>query len=572
MRAVFLTALLVAASAAAAQSHNMTLVGTLDPRPQGYADVWGYVGPTGREYALINARSGGGLSVIDVTDTPFVEEEYIPGSGSGSDVEVYSTYAYVSDDFGPTQIINLTNPENPSLVRSFGSGVHTLTVAGNYLYTQGGTGNGGVLIYSLANPTNPALVGQYQPHYVHDILVRGDTMYTAGIFGDGIDIVDISNRANPQLIERFNYPGSGAHNICSDASGSYIYVGDEIGSGQWTRIFDVRDPHNVEQVGAIIVDPNSTVHNCHVKDDLLYIGYYDGYGARVYDISEPAEPVEIAYYETGSGMMWSVYPHLPSGKLLGSLYSSGGLYVFRLEAPSCAIAYQGAVTGTVTGGGGTPRRVTFTGTVTNSGTGPRSVSFTLNYNRKIGGNPGPPQGSRRFGPFSYGPGATNFSLNVPVPANAPAGTYNWELVLEDKTTSPPQQCGEQSGQVTLPPARTAGADAGIADLVGEDAYMESFPVGSSTASAVTAPTTTVTVAPNPFATAATIRFALEAPTEVRLAVYDVLGREVAVLVDGPLEAGAHVAVFDGRGLPSGTYVYRLTAGRDVQTGRMALAR
>jgi choice-of-anchor B domain-containing protein len=318
---------------ASGQSLNMTLVGIANPRPaQGYADIWGYVGSNGREYALVNTRSDGGMTVVDVTAEPPVEVRFIPGAGgTGSDIEVYGDYVYVSDDQDPTKIFSLADPTNPVLVGTVPTDAHTLTVAGDYLYTQGGPSPGGVLIYSLANPASPALVGQYQPHYVHDIMVRGDTMYTAGIFGDGVDIVSLANRASPQLINRFNYPGSGAHNVCSTEDGSFIYVGDEIGSGQWTRIFDVRNPMNPTLVGQIIEDPSSTVHNCHVKGDLLYIGYYDGYGARVYDITVPAAPVEIAYYETGSGMMWSVYPHLPSGKIIGARYQSGGVYVWRLS-------------------------------------------------------------------------------------------------------------------------------------------------------------------------------------------------------------------------------------------------
>ncbi|HLT47525.1 MAG TPA: T9SS type A sorting domain-containing protein, partial [Rubricoccaceae bacterium] len=55
---------------------------------------------------------------------------------------------------------------------------------------------------------------------------------------------------------------------------------------------------------------------------------------------------------------------------------------------------------------------------------------------------------------------------------------------------------------------------------------------------------------------------------VRLAVYDVLGREVAVLADGHRDAGTHRATLDASGLAAGTYVYRLTVGNEVQTGRM----
>ncbi len=78
--------------------------------------------------------------------------------------------------------------------------------------------------------------------------------------------------------------------------------------------------------------------------------------------------------------------------------------------------------------------------------------------------------------------------------------------------------------------------------------------------------------PNPFARATTIRFATSEAAEARLAVYDVTGREVAVLLSGPVEAGQHEAVFDARGLASGLYVYRLEAGRTVETGRITLLR
>ncbi len=53
-------------------------------------------------------------------------------------------------------------------------------------------------------------------------------------------------------------------------------------------------------------------------------------------------------------------------------------------------------------------------------------------------------------------------------------------------------------------------------------------------------------------------------------VYDVTGREVARLVDGPMEAGTHRVTFDASRLPSGLYLYRVVAGRVVQHGKMLL--
>jgi len=53
-------------------------------------------------------------------------------------------------------------------------------------------------------------------------------------------------------------------------------------------------------------------------------------------------------------------------------------------------------------------------------------------------------------------------------------------------------------------------------------------------------------------------------------VFDVLGREVAVLVNERRAPGSYQDSFDGRGLASGVYIYRLTAGSFVQTRKMIL--
>jgi hypothetical protein len=64
--------------------------------------------------------------------------------------------------------------------------------------------------------------------------------------------------------------------------------------------------------------------------------------------------------------------------------------------------------------------------------------------------------------------------------------------------------------------------------------------------------------PNPLRQIATVRFATPVATTVRVAVYDALGREVARLVDGPMDAGRHQATFVSDGLPSGTYLLRMS--------------
>jgi hypothetical protein len=63
--------------------------------------------------------------------------------------------------------------------------------------------------------------------------------------------------------------------------------------------------------------------------------------------------------------------------------------------------------------------------------------------------------------------------------------------------------------------------------------------------------------PNPFSVATTIRYSLPQPMQVRLAVYDVLGREVAVLADQAQAAGIYAVDFEAGGLPAGVYLYRI---------------
>ena len=79
--------------------------------------------------------------------------------------------------------------------------------------------------------------------------------------------------------------------------------------------------------------------------------------------------------------------------------------------------------------------------------------------------------------------------------------------------------------------------------------------------------------PNPFNPTTNIRFQVPEAADVRLAVYDRLGREVAVILDGRMDAGSHEARFDATGLASGVYLYKLqaratgsTAGPDAVSG------
>lgn len=78
--------------------------------------------------------------------------------------------------------------------------------------------------------------------------------------------------------------------------------------------------------------------------------------------------------------------------------------------------------------------------------------------------------------------------------------------------------------------------------------------------------------PNPFNPSTRIRFSLPVTSFVSIVVYDLLGREVAVLVNDVRQPGEFEVDFTARGLASGVYVYRMRAGGFVQAKRLAVVR
>ncbi len=78
--------------------------------------------------------------------------------------------------------------------------------------------------------------------------------------------------------------------------------------------------------------------------------------------------------------------------------------------------------------------------------------------------------------------------------------------------------------------------------------------------------------PNPFNPVTTIDFSLAQTEAVRLTVHNLLGEEVAVILDRLMEPGSHTASFDGAGLASGVYTYTLQVGGFSQTKTFTLVK
>jgi hypothetical protein len=76
--------------------------------------------------------------------------------------------------------------------------------------------------------------------------------------------------------------------------------------------------------------------------------------------------------------------------------------------------------------------------------------------------------------------------------------------------------------------------------------------------------------PNPFNPATTITFELPSASHVSLRVYNLLGQEIGIMVDGMQTAGVHRVTFDASRCSSGVYLFQLKVGATVQTRKMLL--
>lgn len=360
----FILTFLLFLSAASQESGIVRLLGSFNGSSGGIyiSGSWGWTDSTGREYAILGNSCG--TSIVEVTNpTAIVERGFINGPCSGwREIQVHDHYAYVvSEGGGGTQIIDLSPlPSPPVLKKNFvysQSGknttyAHSIHIMDGFMYLNG-CGNwspGGVVMFSLADPLNPLFLSSYDRNYVHDCFVRGNTLYAAGIYGEGAQIVNITNKLSPQLTYSISYAGAGTHNMATTEDGRYLLTTDEIGSTPKTlKIWNLQTPPSFPKVAEYSGNPSGIVHNVFVRGDVAYMSYYAD-GLKVVDISNPAAPVELGGYDTSTEPVgtyegsWSVYPFFPSGNIAVT-DQQNGLFMVDLnfdgpKNPSAVSAYS----------------------------------------------------------------------------------------------------------------------------------------------------------------------------------------------------------------------------------------
>lgn len=340
-------------------------------------DCWGYVSPSGREYAIMGLEKGFGF--VEITDpTNPVILTVIPGPASTwSDVKIIGHHAYgVSEGGAGIRVMDLSQIDNGivTLVNTKQQNGHSSThnIVSNpdsgFVYLVGANiSNGGLVAVDVTtDPADPNIVGAWNQMYIHDAQVvtfhegpyaGREIAYCLAGFGGGSDqtglrIVDVTDKDNmftvsTALWSRARYAHQGWLSTCR----KYIYINDELDEGNsventTTRIFNVEDIENPYYVGTATTDLPAIDHNLYTTERLMFQANYRS-GLRVFDITDRENPYEIAYFDTypedddaSFNGAWSTYPYFPSGSVLISDIERG-LFIIRLSGEAAELHDHG---------------------------------------------------------------------------------------------------------------------------------------------------------------------------------------------------------------------------------------
>lgn len=310
---------------------NATLLARFDRSGTTYNDVWGYVAPNGDEYAILGTTRG--TYILNCTDPTNPQQVgYFSGpSSTWRDFRTYRHYVYaVTEGGGGVQIIDMADPDNPQLIKTWGqsefSHAHNvaLDTATGTLYPCG-TNNGMPIIDIATDPENPVVIGRYTSSYVHDLAVQDGLAHLGEISSDRYRILDVSDPSNPTVLGSTSI--SSCHNAWPSRDGQIAVVTSERSGGALT-VVDISNNRLLIRIGSFRTGVSSTsIHNAYLVDRVCHSSYYSE-GYQAVDVSDPSNPVRVAYYDTSSSTTgysgsWGCYPFMPSGVIYMSDFQNG---------------------------------------------------------------------------------------------------------------------------------------------------------------------------------------------------------------------------------------------------------
>lgn len=331
---------------------------------------------------FVYLASGNELLILDATNFTNIKRIYkatLTGRGP-TYVAVENGYAFVIETLGGLNIVDVRNPNTPKTVRVIPFQSHTagFKIKGNYAYlgriistksTEQGYSQTSVFeVIDISNPALSSVVGAVEiPTNITGLDVDGNYAYVIGSFPYRLTPIDISHPDNPKILKT-NESIVGSADLQDIAvQGGYAFIADGTFG---LRIVDVSDFANPKYIKDL--DLGGRTFNIHKSGGTLYLGveqkyfnvadvsdpetptrtytepftasykytsvvfsnkkvYFNGGGARIYDISDPKSPrqIKIKPAEVDSIQIQGTHLYSTIGEI--------GLLVYDLSDPSSMV-------------------------------------------------------------------------------------------------------------------------------------------------------------------------------------------------------------------------------------------
>ncbi|UCH34875.1 MAG: hypothetical protein JSV65_00530 [Armatimonadota bacterium] len=274
-------------------------------------------------YAYVAAS--GAMTILDVSNPARpVQVAHFDTPGTAFDVAVSGTHAYVADDIGGLQVIDVSDPTRPRLCASLvaRNGPHPRAIAlnGKQLYL---TGESGLWVVDISDPARPVVKSRWQSdHYPLGVGVDDACAYIADAWG-GLRVLAMSDPLRPVAVGRCETPDWAMQ---VEVRGRYAYVAAKA-SG--LRVIDIADPARPVEVGACITRGHAM--GVALSGHFSFVAGYDG-GLSVVDVSQPDKPQEIAHCgDAGRAVGLAV-----SGPFLYVADHRGAIHLYDISNPAQA--------------------------------------------------------------------------------------------------------------------------------------------------------------------------------------------------------------------------------------------
>jgi len=520
------------------------------------------------DYAYITGDTC--LNIVNVSDpmNPFLACIF-PMVNSG-EIYISGEYAYVSDDSSCLNIIDVSDPENPWLVgRAMEEfGVTRIRVQGNYAFIA--DYYYGLEFYDISEPQSPINIYTFNNPGMNKNLAVMDGLV---FLGDriSIQVLNISDIYNPILAGRFNF---GCHVAGVFINNDHLFISD---SESGLHILDVENPPEP----LVIVDYITPGHawNSYVREDYAFVAGRSS-GLHIVDISDPADPniagsftylqdaayVEIegdyAYIGAYRSEMTIVNISDLTNPTLAGYIDTGFDYLYEFTKMNQYI-FMGSLSLKI---------------IDVSDPGSPILASTYAENQQI-------RGVSILGDYAYLINVTTGNLEL-IDVSDPYNPYFIDefampdlpyFILVENNHAYVAAFDEtlyiyDVSDIFNPVQISHFNPINIQDLVVDGDYIYSasmiyfiilyFDPTTGTIEQVGRIPGNFSLPqnyPNPFNASTTISYSLSKPADIRIEIFDILGRRVQTLFSGLQEAGEHTVNWRSGDVSSGVYYYRINS-------------